>query len=173
MRKLIGNVRKSTPWQSLLLLLVLTLCLFPSSALGDSYSYTDIHPPGWIESRVTCLNGRGEAVGFGTTADGERGFLWSSGKITVILPPGADSARAAWINDAGEIAGTMVKDGVRHAFVLRGKDYSDPTPPGGGSEATSVGEDGAIGGTGEVGAVVFRGYIPEILPGFTPGVAGK
>src|SRR3989304_5832316 len=157
MRKLIGNVRKSTPWQSLLLLLVLTLCLFPSSALGDSYSYTDIHPPGGIESRVTCLNGRGEAVGYGTTADGERGFLWSSGKITAILPPGADGARAWWINDAGEIPGTMVKDGVRHAFVLRGQAYSDPTPGWGDSEATYVGEDGAIGGTGGFGGVVSRG----------------
>src|SRR3972149_5614527 len=118
MRKLIGNVRKSTPWQSLLLLLVLTLCLFPSSALGDSYSYTDIHPPGRIESRVPCLNGRGGA---------------------------------GWINDAGESAGTMVKDAVRHAFVLRGQSYSDPTPGWGYSEATYVGEDGAIGGNGEVG----------------------
>jgi uncharacterized membrane protein len=173
MRKLIGNVRKSTPWQPLLLLLFLSLGLFPSSALGESYSYTDIHPPGWIESRVTCLNGRGEAVGFGTTADGERGFLWSSGKITVILPPGADSARAAWINDAGEIAGTMVKDGVRHAFVLRGQAYSDPTPGWGYSEATYVGEDGAIGGNGEFGAFVSRGDMLEILPGFTVVVAGN
>src|SRR4030067_799948 len=72
MRKLIGNVRKSTPWQSLLLLLFLTPCLFPSSAFGESYSYTDIHPPGWIESRVTCLNGRGGAVGCGTTGGGRR-----------------------------------------------------------------------------------------------------
>jgi uncharacterized membrane protein len=173
MRKLIGNACKSTPWQSLLLLLVLTPFLFPSSALGDSYSYTDIHPPGWIDSRVTCLNGLGEAVGFGTTADGERGFLWSYGKITVILPPGADSARAAWINDAGEIAGTMVKDGVRHAFVLRGQDYSDPTPGWGYSEATYVGEDGAIGGTGEFGAFVSRGGTLEILPGFAVVVAGN
>src|SRR3989337_4525826 len=85
MGKFIGNVRKSTPWQSLLLLLFLIPCLFPSSAIGESYSYTDIHPPGWIESRVTCLNGRGEAVVFGTTADGERGSFGFSEHVKAIL----------------------------------------------------------------------------------------
>jgi len=174
MRKFIGNLRKSTPWQSLFLLLFLTPGLFPSSALGESYTYTDIHPPGWIESRVTCLNGRGEAVGFGTAADGERAFLWSAGKITVILPPGADSARAAWINDAGEIAGTMVKDGVRHAFLLRDGEYLDPTSDWMYSEATYVGEDGTVAGTGEFGAFLLsRDGMLEILHGFDVVVAGN
>ena len=171
MRKLLRNIRKSGAWGSLLVLL--SLSLFPSLALGQSYSYTDIHPTGWIESKVTCLNARGDVVGFGMTIDGERGFLWSSGRITVILPPGADSARAAWVNDRGEIAGTWVKGGVRHAFLLRGETYLDPTPGWGYSEATYVGEDGAVGGAGEFGAFVSRGGSTEILPGFSVVVAGN
>jgi len=111
----------------------------PSTAIGESYRYVDIHPPGWADSRVTCINGYGEAVGFGTTGSGERGFLWSAGTITEILPPGADSARAAWTNDSGDIAGTWEKGGVRHAFLLRGSTFHDPTPDWGTSEATYVG----------------------------------
>src|SRR4030067_1065321 len=107
------------------------------------------------------------------TIDGERGFFWSSGRITVILPPGADSARAAWVNDRGEIAGTWIKDGIRHAFLLRGETYLDPTPGWGNSEATYVGEDGAVGGGGEVGAVVFRGGSAGVFPGLSVVVAGN
>ncbi len=158
---------------SLLVVLCLPLWLFPSHALGESYLYEDIHPPGWNASRVTCINGRGEAVGTGTTASGERGFLSSSGKITEILPPGADSAEAAWINDSGEIAGTFVKDGVPHAFLLRGEIYYDPTPGWGYSEAAYVGEDGAVGGKGEFGAFVSRGGVVEVLPGLSAVVAGN
>ncbi len=173
MRKLYRNAVNSTARQPILLLLFLSFCLSPSYAHGESYMFTDIHPPGWIESRVAYINGRGEAVGFGKTVDGERGFLWSSGKITVILPPGADGARAAWINDAGEVAGTWVKDGVSHAFLLRGEAYLDPTPGWGHSEATYVGEDGGVGGTGEFGAFVSRDGSLEILPGFSVVVAGN
>jgi len=157
----------------LLVLLSLPLWLLPSKALGESYLYEDIHPAGWNDSRVMSISGRGEVVGYGTTASGERGFLWSSGRITEILPPGADSAKAVWINDYGEIAGTFVKDGVLHAFLLRGATYLDPTPGWGCSEAAYLGEDGAVGGQGEFGAFVSRGGVAEVLPGFSAVVAGN
>lgn len=172
MRKLIGNAGK-TGLGTALLLLFLFFWISPSRALGESYRYVDIHPPGWLDSRVTCINGNGEAVGFGTTDSGERGFLWSSGTITEILPPGADSARVAWINDSGEIAGTWEKDGVRHAFLLRGTTFLDPTPNWGDSEATYVGEDGAVAGRGEYGVYVSRDGITEIFPGFSSVVGGN
>jgi hypothetical protein len=172
MRKLFRNIGKSSSWVVLPLLFLYTL-LLSTYASAEIYSYIDIHPPGWIESRVVCMNELGEAVGFGMTDSGERGFLWSSGKITTILPPGADSARASWINDSGEIAGTWVKDGVAHAFLLRGDTYLDPTPGWGHSNATYIGEDGAVGGTGEYGAFVSRGGEAEIFPGFSVVVAGN
>lgn len=172
MRKLPRNIGKSGSWIALLLLFLYPF-LLSSLASAEIYSYTDIHPPGWIESRVVCMNELGEAVGFGMTDSGERGFLWSSGEITTILPPGADSARASWINDSGEIAGTFVKDGVPHAFLLRGDTYLDPTPGWGHSNATFIAQDGAVGGTGEYGAFVSRAGAAEILPGFSVVVAGN
>jgi len=158
---------------SLLVLLFLPFWLLPAQAFGEPYLYEDIHPPGWNDSRVMSISGRGEVVGYGTTASGARGFLWSSGRITEILPPGADSAQAAWINEYGDIAGTFVTDGVSHAFLLRGATYLDPTPGWGWSEAAYVGEDGAVGGEGEFGAFVSRGGVVEVLPGFSAVVAGN
>jgi probable HAF family extracellular repeat protein len=172
MRKLIGKTGKSDLGTTLLLLF-LFFWISPSAAIGESYRYVDIHPSGWADSRVTCINGYGEAVGFGTTGSGERGFLWSAGTITEILPPGADSARAAWINDSGDIAGTWEKDGVRHAFLLRGSTFHDPTPDWGTSEATYVGVDGAVAGKGEYGAYVSRDGITEIFPGFSSVAGGN
>lgn len=172
MRKLIRNAGKNGLGKALLLLL-LFFWTPASLALGESYRYIDIHPPGWVDSRVTCINGYGEAVGFGTSGSGERGFLWSSGTVTEILPPGADSARVAWINDSGEIAGTWEKDGVRHAFLLRGTTFLDPTPGWGASEATYVGEDGAVAGRGEYGVYVSRDGDIEIFPGFSSVAGGN
>jgi probable HAF family extracellular repeat protein len=172
MRKIIRDIGKSRIGP-LLFPLFFLFCLLPSQALGESYRYTDIHPAGWIDSRVTCINGRGEVVGFGTTDSGERGFLWSAGRITEILPPGADSARAMWINDSGEIAGTWVRDGIRHAFLLRETAFLDPTPGWESSEANYVGNDGAVGGTGEFGAFISRDGTVVIFPGFSVVVAGN
>ena len=169
------RTRKIVPagaWPSLVLLFLL-VWLLPSQGLGASYLYEDIHPTGWIDSRVTCLNGRGEAVGSGTTASGERGFLWSSGRITEILPRGADSAKAVCINDSGEIAGTFVKDGSRHAFFMRGAVYIDPTPGWAYSEAAYLGEDGTVGGNGEFGAFASRAGAVEVFPGFSAIMAGN
>jgi probable HAF family extracellular repeat protein len=172
MREIPRKIVPAGAWPSLVLLFLLH-CLLPSQLLGESYLYEDIHPPGWIDSRVTCMNGRGEAVGFGATTSGERGFLWSSGRITEILPPGAGSAQAVWINDSGEVAGTFVRDGVRHAFLLRGTAYLDPTPGWRYSEAAYLGEDGAVGGKGEFGAFVSRGGAVEVFPGFSAVVSGN
>lgn len=172
MKKLIGNAGKTGLGTSLFLLF-LCFWISPSWALEQSYRYIDIHPPGWVDSRVTCINGPGDVVGFGATSSGERGFLWSSGKMTEILPPGADSARAMWVNDSGEVAGTWEKDGVRRAFLLRGQTYLDPTAGWGYSEATYIGEDGAVAGKGEYGVYVSRDGITEIFPGFSSVAGGN
>lgn len=140
--------------------------LFPARAF-PSYSYTDLHPPGWVESRAACINGRGDVAGYGISGSGERGFLWSSGTFTEILPPGAESARAAWVNGQGDVAGTAVIGGRARAFLLRNGIYLDPTPGWAFSEAAYVGEDGAVTGSGEFGAYLSRDGVPELLPGFT------
>lgn len=155
-----------------ILLSALVVWLAPSVALGN-YRYTDIHPDGWISSRALCVNAFGEVAGYGTTASGERGFLWTAGTTTVILPPDADGARATWVNGRGDVVGTWTKDGVSHAFLLRDGAFIDPTPGWSYSEAHFVGEDGAVGGTGEFGAFVSRDGVVEILPGLSVVVAGN
>ena len=147
-------------------LLALTILWISPAPASSSYSYQDIHPAGWFESHAVSVNGFGDVAGFGTSAAGERGFLWSSGRFTDLLPPGATSARASWVNGQGDVAGTAVINGQVHAFLYRGGAYLDPTPGWAFSEATQVGEDGAVTGTGALGAYISRNCVPEILAGF-------
>ena len=154
---------KATGWW---LLFSLSFPFFPGEALA-SYSYVDLHPAGWIESRATCVNGRGEVAGYGIAGSGERGFLWSAGIATEVLPPGSSSARAAWVNGQGDVAGTAVFGGRTRAFLYRNGNYLDPTPGWAYSEAVYVAEDGAVTGTGEFGAYISRDGVPELLPEFT------
>ncbi len=154
------------------LLALSCLWFFPAPA-SSSYSYQDIHPAGWLESHAVCVNGQGEVAGYGTNASGERGFLWSYGTISEILPPGASSARASWVNGQGDLAGTAVIGGQRHAFLYSGGAYLDPTPGWAYSEATHVGEDGSVTGTGELGAFISRNGVPEVLSGFNAVVGAN
>ena len=52
---------KATCWG---LLLLATLWLFPAQAFS-SYTYVDLHPPGWNESHATSVNAWGEVAGYG------------------------------------------------------------------------------------------------------------
>lgn len=144
-----------------------------AQAGGGSYSYVDIHPAGWVESRAVSVNSRGEVAGYGVTGSGERGFLWSGGGLTEILPPGASGARAFWVNGQGDVAGTAVIGGRPRAFLFSGRAYLDPTPGWTYSEALYVGEDGAVTGTGEFGAYVSRNGVVEVLPGFSVAVGAN
>ncbi|MBI5420598.1 MAG: hypothetical protein HZA60_10950 [Deltaproteobacteria bacterium] len=155
---------RKTAWGFLLLLL-----LWPAAApvAGGAYTYVDIHPNGWAESYAVCVNGRGQVAGYGNNGSGVRGFLRSSAGSMEILPPGASAARVSWVNAFGEVAGTAVVDGRSRAFLYRDGTYLDPTPGWAFSEATYVGEDGAVTGAGEFGAYVSRNGVVEVLPGFT------
>ena len=147
--------------------------LYPVAGSCGEFRYTDLHPAGWISSAALCVNDAGEVAGYGMTVAGERGFVWAEGTFREILPPGADSAKAIWINGQGEVAGTGYAGGVPHAFLLRDGAYLDPTPGWGWSEATYVGEDGAVAGTGEFGAYISRGGVTEIFPGFSSVAMGN
>ncbi len=155
------------------LLFFLGFGLLSIKTADGSYSYVDIHPAGWVESRAVCVNARGEVAGFGVTGSGERGFLWSGGGLTEILPPGATGARASWVNGRGDVAGTAVIGGRTHAFLFHDGAYLDPTPGWTFSEARYVGEDGTVTGTGEFGAYVSRNGVVELLPGFSVAVGAN
>lgn len=153
--------------------ILLILCVFPAQAPCEPYRYLDLHPPGWTSSVAQCVNESGAVAGYGVAGSGERGFLWSAGEFREILPPGADRARANWVNGRGDVAGTAFRGGIPHAFVLRDGVYEDPTPGWASSEATYVGEDGAVAGTGAYGAYVSRNGVTEILPGFSIVLGGN
>ncbi len=161
------------PKRAFVLLILLLLPAVPAPSFGEPLAYTDLHPPGWESSVARCVGNGGEVVGYGMTAEGERGFLWASGRVTVLLPPNADSARAVWVNGMGEVAGTAMYGGVPRAFVYRDGRYEDPTPGWATSEATYIGEDGAVAGTGEFGAYRSRSGQAEILPGFSRVTGGN
>lgn len=147
--------------------------LTPVNGSCKSFQYIDLHPAGWISSFARCVNDAGEVAGYGMTVTGERGFVRSGGTFREILPPGTDSARANWINGFGDVAVTAHKGGVPHAFLLRGGAYLDPTPGWGWSEATYVGEDGAVAGNGEYGVYISRDGATEIFPGFSSVAGGN
>jgi len=159
--------KRFSPWRIAAFLAAFLLTVSPAVGSGESFTYVDLHPAGWISSASRCVNDGGEVVGYGMTPDGERGFAWSADTFRELLPPGADSARALWVNGRGDIAGTGVAGDVPHAFLLRDGVYLDPTPGWGWSEATYVGSDGSVGGHGEFGAYISRDGIVEIFPGFS------
>ncbi len=153
---------------------ILVPLIFACGPAGAGYDrFVDIHPNGWTESVALCINARGEVAGYGVTAQGDRGFVWSGGTATAILPPGADSARAAWINANGDIAGTAVTGGVPHAFVLKNGRYEDPTPGWAFSTGDFVGDDGTVTGSGEFGAYALQNGATVLLPGFSKILGGN
>src|SRR3989304_153228 len=103
---------KATCWG---LLLLATLWLFAAQAFS-SYTYVDLHPPGWNESLAPSGTAWGEGAGYGSGNAGERGFLWTSGGHTELPPPGASGARAAWVNGQGDVAGTAGIGGAAAAL---------------------------------------------------------
>lgn len=147
--------------------------LTPANGSCGTFHYLDLHPAGWISSSACCVNDAGEVAGYGMTPEGERGFVWSGGTFRKILPPGADSARANWINGQGEVAITAYTGGVPHAFLMRVGAFLDPTPGWRWSEATYIGEDGTVAGTGEFGAYISRNGVTEMFPGFSSVAAGN
>jgi len=161
---------KTTSW---ILPLLILLCALPVPASAGPYTYIDINPPGWVESRAVCVNAKGEVAGYGNNGSGERGFLMTSGGLNEILPPDASGARASWVNSRGDVAGTAIIGGRPHAFLYRDGRYLDPTPGWAFSEATFVGEDGVVAGTGERGAYLSRDGVTEVFPGFTTVVGAN
>jgi probable HAF family extracellular repeat protein len=63
--------------------------------------------PGGSWSLAEGLSGNGEVAGYGDTASGIRGFVWTSGAGMVELPTlGGGSSYGMAVNDAGEVVGS-------------------------------------------------------------------
>ena len=69
--------------------------------------YTELLPPGWIDSYAVDINDSGTVVGYGYdgTTGTYKGFIYSDGTYTELLPPGWIQANARKINEREMVIG--------------------------------------------------------------------
>jgi hypothetical protein len=151
---------------------ILLAALHGPAAAEEAYRYADLHPAGWRWSEAVTVNAAGDVAGFGLSAEGVRGFLWSGGRLTVVMPPGATEARVVGMNGNGVVVGTACIDGNPRAFAYHDGHYGFPAQDWVRSEAGSVGEDGTVYGTGALGAFAERDGEIEVFPFFS-AIAGS
>ncbi len=110
---------------------------------GDEFS--DLYPPGAVESSPHGVNSMGKVVGAyclppGCQAGHAQGYLWTGNAFVSINRPGATETRAMSINDAGEIVGYWQDTSGIHGFILRQQtSFSDLNVPGAISGTTPEG----------------------------------
>ena len=96
--------------------LALSLLLFAAD-----YRFTKIDVPGAALTRATCINARGDIVGFYDDVNGVTdGFLLRKGVLSTIDFPNASLTVPRAINARGDIAGwfQVFEDGIDHGFLL-------------------------------------------------------
>jgi probable HAF family extracellular repeat protein len=64
-------------------------------------------PPGATVCFGTAINNHSEVVGFATTPNGNRAFLWKDGAFTYLNLPAGPSSQALDLNDASQVTGWM------------------------------------------------------------------
>tara|TARA_Y100001934_G_scaffold281612_1_gene391929 strand:+ start:2309 stop:3646 length:1338 start_codon:yes stop_codon:yes gene_type:complete len=91
------------------------------------YSVQDLGlPSGYVFSKGTDLNDRGDVVGWVETKDNvSRGFVWSSGKMKLLNDDGWLESVASSINNKREVVGAFRIEGARHAFLYRSNRFDD------------------------------------------------
>jgi probable HAF family extracellular repeat protein len=90
--------------------------------------YSELLPPGWEGAIANGINNRGEVVGTGSNAKGERrGFIYKEGIYTELLPPGWVDAEVSVINEKGVVLGRGIKnytdDNLLKGFVYKNGVY--------------------------------------------------
>lgn len=74
--------------------------------------------PGFISSRATAINTRGQIVGWADTTNNiTHAFLWENGVMKDLGTFGGSESLASGINNSGEIVGAMILNDERHIFV--------------------------------------------------------
>lgn len=126
---------------------------------ANGFASVPVALPGFDSFEATDINAHGQVVGYGwagEAAGSGPGFLYTPGKGTVVLAPpdGLFSARANAVNDAGTIVGSAAPPrGGASAVVWAPPAYEPvvlpitvPRGPVTSSHATSIDENGTIGG---------------------------
>jgi len=96
--------------------------------------YSELLPPGWEGAIANGINNRGDVVGTGSNAKGERrGFIYKEGIYTELLPLGWVDAEVGGINDKGVVIGRGIKnytdDDLPKGFIYKNGVYKTLRSP--------------------------------------------
>jgi uncharacterized membrane protein len=132
--------------------------IFVSVSLGQTYTYTELLPPGCSSAQAASINVNGVVVGYGVDGTGAiKGFLYSNGTYTDVLPPGWSMSSATGINSGGMVVGHGIDaaTGIHKGFTYSNGTYTDVLPPGW--------ADASVTGTNSGGVVVGYGHPAQNL----------
>lgn len=82
--------------------------------------YHAITPPGGVSVEATGINGKGDIVGFMTTANGDtKSYLLKGGSFTLLSYPKSNNTQAFGVNWQDQVVGSFVDaSGNTHGFLL-------------------------------------------------------
>lgn len=156
------RLRGITPLTELLGISDANLAVGFYTALGANHAFElnvttgqfqHILPPGGVSVEATGINGKGDIVGYMTTARGStESFLLKGGVYTMFSYPGSSTTQATSLNWQDQIGGSYMKHGRTHGFLLTGLPVSvkwkiiDDPDAAGTTVVTSVENHGDIVG---------------------------
>jgi hypothetical protein len=118
-----------------------------SSKTGD---YANIACAGWADTRAFGINAAGVIVGdvSNSTSGPFQGFIYESGKCTVLEYPKAASTTARGINKGGQVSGWYTDTAEKtHGFVKTGDSFAALNYPGSqGTVAYHLNDPGQVAG---------------------------
>ena len=106
----------------------------PRGFIYSEGEYSELLPPGWEGAIANGINNRGDVVGTGSNAKGERrGFIYKEGIYTELQPLGWVAAEVSGINEKGVVLGRGIKnytdDDLPKGFVYRNGVYMTMRSP--------------------------------------------
>jgi hypothetical protein len=102
------------------------------AAYAQTYTYTQILPPGSVATTPIALDSAGTVLGIWyDTSDSPHGFTYLNGTYTEIDFPKAIYTQPSGFNDKGEIVGSYVlSDHLVRAFTYKGGHFKTVVAPG-------------------------------------------
>ena len=102
-----------------------------SVSIGQTYTYTELRPSGWVSAGARAINNSEAVVGSGSDVpDALKGFIYSGGAYIPLLPTGWTYAEAYAINDNGVVVGDGLVGDTWKAFKYSAGAYTVLLPDG-------------------------------------------